>query len=327
MKRPSAIGWLLALSLILILASLVVPWDRYPLVTRAFQSAQKTVSEPIFHLGKVPVSPALVIQAILFILLLAFVARRTRRVFRVYLLDRIEMQEGHKYALETTAEYLIVIAGLAVGLELAGVNLGSFAILGGALGVGVGFGLQSIANNFVSGLVLLFEGPVKVGDRVEIGELNGDVVKIGARSTWVRTNDNIIVIVPNSEFIVKPVVNWTATDRQVRFSLPVGTSYNSDPEEVRRVLIRVATENPDVLPEPPPDVIFTDYGDSSLNFELRFWTISRVQTPLMLKSDLYFAIFRSFKESGIEIPYPQRDIHVRTAAATLRVDPNEAEQP
>lgn len=326
MKRPKALG-LLALGILLILASIVIPWEKYPFITHAFDSARKTVSEPLFHLGNVPVSPAFVIQAILFLLLLAFVARRTRRLFRVYLLDRLAMEQGHKYALETAAEYVIVIAGLAVGLELAGVNLGSLAILGGAFGIGVGFGLQSIVNNFVSGLVLLFEGPVKVGDRIEIADLNGDVVKIGARSTWVRTNDNIIVIVPNSEFIVKPVVNWTATDRQVRFSLPVGVSYNSDPEQVREILVRVATENPDVLPDPAPDVIFTNYGDSSLNFNLRFWTIAKVRTPLMLKSDLYFAIFRAFGESGIEIPYPQRDIHIRSAAATLQVEPGGTEQP
>jgi small-conductance mechanosensitive channel len=168
--------------------------------------------------------------------------------------------------------------------------------------------------------VLLLEGPVRVGDRVEIAQLNGDVIKIGARSTWVRTNDNIIVIMPNSEFIVKPVVNWTATDRQVRFSLSVGVSYGSDPEQVREILLGVAAQNPDVLAEPLPDVIFTEFGDSSLNFDLRYWTITKVQAPKILKSDLYFAVFRAFKESGIEVPFPQRDLHLRSASATLRID-------
>jgi len=230
------------------------------------------------------------------------------------------MDDGHKYALATSVEYVVFVVGLLIGLQSAGVNLSSLALLGGALGIGVGFGLQSIVNNFVSGLVLLFEGPIKVGDRVEIAALNGDVIKIGARSTWVRTNDNIIVIIPNSDFIVKPVVNWTATDRQVRFSLEVGVSYGSDPEQVRDVLLRVAERNPDVLSDPPPNVIFTEFGDSSLNFLLRYWTVGKVQYPLILKSDLYFEIFRAFKENGIEIPFPQRDLHLRSSSPTIHLD-------
>jgi small-conductance mechanosensitive channel len=320
MKRSRILGLIVTIGVVLILGSSAVPWDRYPVLERVFLSATQTLAKPLFRLGQLPVSSSFILKTIIFLLLLAFVARRSRRLLRVYLLDPLEMEQGHKYALETAVEYLIIITGLAIGLQSAGVDLSSLALLGGALGVGVGFGLQSIVNNFVSGLVLLFEGPVKVGDRVEIADLNGDVVKIGARSTWVRTNDNIIVVMPNSEFIVKPVINWTATDRQVRFSLPVGVSYGSDPEEVRDVLIHVAQQNPDVLSMPAPSVIFTAFGDSSLDFELRFWTIAKVQTPLILKSDLYFAIFRTFKERGIEIPYPQRDLHLRTVPTTLRVD-------
>jgi small-conductance mechanosensitive channel len=320
MKRSRIIVLLAVLAVVLIVAFTAVPWDQYPVIERALDSAQRTLGRPLVQLGQVPISPAFLIKAIVFLLLLAFVARKSRYLLRIYILDRIAMEPGHKYALETTVEYLIVLAGLAVGLESAGVNLNSLALVGGALGIGVGFGLQSIVSNFVSGLVLLFEGPIKVGDRVEVAQLNGDVVKIGARSTWVRTNDNIIVVIPNSEFIVKPVVNWTATDRQVRFSLPVGVAYGSDPEQVREVLLQVARENPDVLAVPAPDVIFSAFADSSLNFDLRFWTEVKVQTPLILKSDLYFAIFSAFKERGIEIPFPQRDLHLRTAPAVLRID-------
>ncbi|HTR37032.1 MAG TPA: mechanosensitive ion channel domain-containing protein [Bryobacteraceae bacterium] len=318
MKRSRILG-LIAVLVVGAVVFAAVPWERYPALDRAVDIIQKSLGRPLLHVGRLPVSPDFLLKAVVFLLLLGFVARRSRRLFRVYLLDRLAMEEGHKYSLETATEYLIVIVGLMVGLQSAGVNLSSLALLGGALGIGVGFGLQSIATNFVSGLVLLFEGPIKVGDRVEIAQLNGDVVKIGARSTWVRTNDNIIVVMPNSEFIVKPVVNWTATDRQVRFSLSVGVSYGSDPEEVRAVLLRVATQNRDVLSHPAPDVIFTGFGDSSLNFQLRYWTVAQVQTPLILKSDLYFAIFRAFKELRIEIPYPQRDLHLRSDSAPLQV--------
>ncbi len=320
MKRSRVLTFLVVFVVAVIVATTAVPWERYPALDRILGSAERSLARPLLQLGQVPITPAFLIKAILFLLLLAFVARKSRRLFRHYILDRLAMEEGHKYALETATEYVIVIAGLAIGLESAGVNLSSLALLGGALGIGVGFGLQPIVNNFVSGLVLLFEGPVKVGDRVEIAQLNGDVVKIGARSTWVRTNDNIIVVMPNSEFVVKPVVNWTATDRQVRFSLSVGVGYGSDPEQVRDLLLHVAAQNPHVLPTPSPDVIFTGFGDSSLNFDLRYWTISKVQTPKILKSDLYFAIFRAFKEHGIEIPFPQRDLHLRSASATVRLN-------
>jgi small-conductance mechanosensitive channel len=317
MKRSRILAAVAALVTILVLASVAIPWERFPVLNRVLDSAENSLSKPLLRLGHVSVSPAFLIKAVVFILLLALVARKSRRFFRTYLLDRLTMTEGHKYALETAAEYVIIIAGLAVGLQSAGIDLSSLALVGGALGIGVGFGLQSIVSNFVSGLVLLFEGPVKVGDRVQVADLNGDVVKIGARSTWVRTNENIIVVMPNSEFITKPVVNWTATDRQVRFSLPVGVSYDCDPEEVRAVLLGVAGENPDILPIPAPDVVFVGFGDSSLNFELRVWTVVQVQTPSILKSDLYFAVFRAFKEHGIEIPFPQRDLHLRTAPALL----------
>lgn len=320
MKRSRVPVLLLLVAIAFALAARLVPWQRYPVVGHVYTSAQRVLGTPLFHLGALPISPAFLIEALLFLLFLGYFAGWSRRWFRLYLLDRFEMDAGHKYALATTVEYTVFVVGLLIGLQSAGVNLSSLALLGGALGIGVGFGLQSIVNNFVSGLVLLFEGPVKVGDRVEIAELNGDVIKIGARSTWVRTNDNIVVVIPNSDFIVKPVVNWTATDRQVRFSLEVGVSYGSDPAQVRDILLRVADRNPDVLSAPPPNVIFTEFGDSSLNFLLRYWTIGKVQYPLILKSDLYFAIFQAFKENGIEIPFPQRDLHLRSASPTVHVE-------
>jgi small-conductance mechanosensitive channel len=198
-----------------------------------------------------------------------------------------------------------------------GLNLNSLVVVGGALGIGVGLGLQAIVSNFVAGLILLLEQPIKLGDRIEVGNTYGDVVRLRARSTWIRTNDNVVVIVPNSEFINQSVTNWTATDRQVRISLPLGTSYDSDPKKVREVILKVASTHADVLPDPPPEVIFTDFGDSSLNFQLRVWTIQQVQSPARLKSDLYFAIFEAFRIEKIEIPFPQRDLHLRSVAEPL----------
>jgi small-conductance mechanosensitive channel len=177
--------------------------------------------------------------------------------------------------------------------------------------------VQSLVGNFVAGLLLLLEQPIRLGDRVEVGDTFGDVVQIGGRGTWIRTNDNVVIIVPNSEFINNRVTNWTANDRLVRISLPVGVSYNSDPETVRQILTGVAHNHPDVLTVPGAEVNFVDFGDSSLDFLLRVWTVNQVQTPVRLKSDLYFAIFEAFRNAGIEIPFPQRDLHLRTIPPTL----------
>jgi len=249
--------------------------------------------------------------------LLAFSANLISQVLRKRVFAHLPFDEGKKFALSRFASYLVFAVGLVVGLQALGVNLNSLTVLGGAIGIGVGLGLQGIANNFVSGLILLMERPIKVGDRVQVDDLNGDVINIAGRSTWVRTNDNVVMIIPNSEFISQRVINWTANDRRIRFSLPLGVSYGSNPEQVREVLMEAAASNSDVLTTPKPDVLFIGFGDSSLDFELRVWTESRVQTPHILKSDLYFEVFKKFGEHGIEIPFPQRDLHVRSVSGEV----------
>jgi small-conductance mechanosensitive channel len=253
--------------------------------------------------------------------LLGLVAGRIRQFTGAFLTRGSNLEPGQRYAIEKAVGYAVVVFGTIIGLQSAGINLSSLAVVGGALGIGIGLGFQEATNNFLSGIILLVERPIKVGDRVEVGNLNGDVVRIGSRATWIRTNANIAVIVPNSEFVMRQVINWTATDRQVRFDLPVGVTYKADPEEVRDALLGIAIENPDVLEHPEPDVLFKGFGDSSLDFELRVWTKSQVRTPNVLRSDLYFAIFRELARRGIEIPYPQRDLHLRSSEARIQIDP------
>jgi small-conductance mechanosensitive channel len=281
------------------------------------KDATRLLTQPYFHIGNLAVTPAFLLKAIIYLLLLALVARKTRSVLHTQVLERVSLDEGQKYAIERTTQYLIYLIGIVIGLQSVGASLASLAVFGGALGIGIGFGLQEIANNFISGLILLFERPIKVGDRVEVGGLDGVVERIGGRSTWVRTNDNIVIVLPNSDFITKPVTNWTANDRLVRFAVPLGVSYGSDPDAVRQVLIEVARANTDVLSHPAPDVIFTGFGDSSLDFELRVWTSTQVHTRQILKSNLYFAIFRAFRKNGIEIPFPQRDLHLRSVEVPI----------
>ncbi|MEP7012120.1 MAG: mechanosensitive ion channel domain-containing protein [Acidobacteriota bacterium] len=278
-------------------------------VGRLRADAQDLWSQPLFDLGSLPVSPAFLLKAAIFLILLNLVSRGSGKFLQKRILSRTSIDEGQKYAISRGVGYAVFLGGLFVGLQAAGIDLSSFAIVGGAIGFGIGFGLQSLAKDFVSGLILLIERGVKVGDRIEVSNLLGDVKQIGARTTWVQTNDNVVIIVPNSE-LTERVTNWSAHGRHARFSLDLGVAYSSDPERVREVLIEVALANDGVLKEPAPDVVFFGFGDSALNFQLRVWTSRHLRTPQTLKSELYFAIFRRFREEEIEIPYPQHEVRV-----------------
>jgi small-conductance mechanosensitive channel len=320
MSRLRALGYFVGAALVLLLGGwLLMSSPEAGVIRRIGAELYRPMTRAYFHVGGLPVTPVLTIELIVFFILLAALSRRARRFIEDHLLTHTSMDIGQRDALSRLAAYVIFALGLMIGLESLGVNLSSLLVLGGAVGIGVGLGLQNIANNFVSGLILLIERPVKMGDRVDVGGTNGDVVRIGGRSTWVRTNDNVVIIIPNSEFVSQRVTNWTANDRQVRFRVPVGVSYASNPEVVREVLAAVALAHPDVLRDPPPEIRFMEFGDSSLNFELRVWTIKQVQTPQILTSDLNFAIFRAFRERGIEIPFPQRDVHLKADSAPLTI--------
>lgn len=225
---------------------------------------------------------------------------------------------GVAQAIGAILRYTIIGIGIVVILQSAGINLSALAVLAGALGVGLGFGLQNVTSNFVSGLVILFERPIKVGDRVEVGDVAGDVRRISARATTIVTNDNIAIIVPNSEFISEQVTNWSFTGQLVRLTVPVGVSYASDVEAVRRILTRVAAEHDGVLEDPAPDVLFVGFGESSLDFGLRIWTRRYTHMPLVLTSELNFMIWHALKQADVEIPFPQRDLHIRSGVLPVR---------
>ena len=270
------------------------------------------LTQPFLTLGGLPITAFFLMKVTTFVVLLILVSHATMSLLQNRILTYTPLEEGQRYAVARVVSYLLFILGTTIGLQSLGVNLNSLVVVGGALGIGVGFGLQAIVSNFVAGLVLLVEQPLKLGDRIDVGGTFGDVVRLRGRSTWIQTNDNVVIIVPNSEFINQRVINWTANDRQVRISLRIGVSYDSDPKVVRELLSEIASQHPDVLANPTPEIIFLDFGDSSLDFALRVWTIRQVQTPQRLKSDLYFAIFETFREKGIEIPFPQRDLHLKS---------------
>ncbi len=278
----------------------------------------QTINKTIFSLGNFNLSIWTLFYLLLFLFLLFFVTSILKKwfIYKVFAKSNIEL--GVRIAVGTIVRYLFVLIGLFVILQTLGIDLSSVTILAGALGVGIGFGLQNVTNNFVSGLIILFERPIKVGDRIEVGNISGDVNKISMRATQIITNDNISVIVPNSEFISSTVINWSHSDRNIRFNIPVGVSYNEDPEKIKKLLLEVADENSGVLKNPLSEVLFDKYDDSSINFNLRVWTTEYISKPQVLKSQLYYEIFKRFRTAGIEIPFPQRDIHIKNTDFTIK---------
>jgi len=284
------------------------------MLQRLFTEIKSWLDIPIFSSGTSSITLWTLLVVIILIVVLFSITFWLKSWIITRLLARSSVELGVRLAIGTIIHYIVIIIGLIVILQTTGINLSSVTILAGALGVGVGFGLQNITNNFVSGFILLVERPIKVGDRIEVGPVTGDVVNISLRATTVVTNDNIAIIVPNSEFVSSRVTNWSYTDRDVRFNFPVGVSYRSDPEVVRRLLLQVADQHAGVLKNPKPDALLQEFGDSALNFVLRVWTRQYSTTPGVLRSELNFMISKMFKEHGIEIPFPQRDIHIRSGA-------------
>lgn len=271
-------------------------------------------SNELFHMGTAVFSIGSVIYLIVSLSLLIYLSGWFKRLLINKIFKRYNIEFGVAQSIAILVRYIIVTVGLLVIVQSTGIDLSALGFLLGALGIGIGFGLQSITNNFISGIIILFERPVKVGDRVEVGNVAGNIVRIAARATTIITNDNIAIIVPNSELINNRVVNWSHNNRDVRFNFPVGVAYKEDPEKIKKILIEVANEIEGVIKHPAPDVLFEGFGDSSLNFNLRVWTNLYSDKPKVLQSMLYFAIFEKFKEHQVEIPFPQRDVHIKSSS-------------
>ncbi|MEO0853475.1 MAG: mechanosensitive ion channel domain-containing protein, partial [Cyanobacteria bacterium J06648_11] len=245
------------------------------------------------------------------------IARNLSLLIRDRFLRRSNLDLGTQETTATAIQYLLTLIGTIVVLPSAGIDFSSIALVAGAVGLGIGFGLQNLSNNFISGLVVLFERPIQVGDYIEIENLQGTVERISIRATAIRTQDNIYVIVPNSRFVEANVVNWSYRSPRCRIHISVGVAYQSDPEAVKDAMMAAARSNPRVLTNPEPRVWLTGFGDSALNFDLLVWT-SRPQARFDLESELNLSIIAEFRRRGIEIPFPQRDIHLKSAADSLR---------
>jgi small-conductance mechanosensitive channel len=267
----------------------------------------------LFRIGQTQVTLASLLATLAILAATWLLARLFRRLVVEKMLGRTHVDPGVRYAIGRVTGYIVWILGLIVALQPLGINATTLAVFGGAIGVGIGFGLQDIAKNFIAGLILLVERPIKVGDRVEIGSAVGDVAEIRARATLVRTNDDIYLIVPNARFITDTVTNWSYRTPRVRFHFPVSVAYASQPREVEQALLEAAAKNEHVLKEPAPTVLFLAFGESSLDFELACWTAVMLHRRSALRSEMNFALHEALTARGIELPFPQRDIHIRSA--------------
>jgi potassium-dependent mechanosensitive channel len=238
------------------------------------------------------------------------VSALVRFVLEEDVFPRLPLSPGLPYALSSVVGYAIIFAGFIVAALAAGVNLDRVTLLGGAFGVGVGFGLQNVVNNFVSGLVVLFERPVRVGDAVQIGDTQGEVRRIGIRAATVRSWQGAEIIVPNSMLVAEKVTNWTPANRQRRVEIPVSVVYGSAPEAVLKVLADVAQAHPDVAAQPPPQPLFMGFGDSALRFELWAWTY-RLDRHVVIKSELGVAVYAALQAAGMKVAVPRYEVTIR----------------
>jgi potassium efflux system protein len=270
----------------------------------------KSLQFPI-GLGKFQFSIGGALSVILILVLGFTLAKFLTFALEKTVLLRLPLKPGLPYAISKFTYYILLVLIIFAAMTSAEVPFDKFTVVTGAVGVGLGFGLQNIVNNFVSGLILLFERPIRVGDTIDIGGMAGTVRRIGARSSTVETFQAAEVIVPNSNLISNQVINWTLSSSWRRVEVPVGVAYGTDPEQVLKLLVEVAKSNSGVMLNPEPMAFFLGFGESALNFELRFWS-ARQETWFQLKSDVAIAIAKALREAGMEIPFPQRDLHVRS---------------
>lgn len=278
----------------------------------------KILDYPIFPLGERSLTVTLMLKLLALFALVLLAELLLRRFFMKRVLTRTKFDTSLQYAIARISGYLFILLGFYIALTAVGLNLSSLAVVAGAVGIGIGFGLQNIIHNFVSGIIILAERPIALGDRIEVAGVAGTVTKIRLRSTEIITNDNISIIVPNSDFVTNPVTNWSHGDTRVEIRVPIGVAYGSDVEKLKTVLLEVAAENAHVLKSPEPTVFFEAFGDSALLFELGVWTSTMTHSPSRFRSELNFTIERKLRENKIEIPFPQRDLHIKSGSFVLQ---------
>lgn len=278
-----------------------------------WQYFDQIIHYPLVKFGNTYVTLETLFDFLIVIVLAFFAASLTGWFLKKKVFNFARINTGLRYMLSKIGAYLVFILGFFIGLQALGIDLTSFTVLAGAFGVGIGFGLQNVVNNFVSGIILLSERQLQVGDRVEVGDVNGFIQHVGARSTTLLTTDQLLIIVPNSELISKPVTRWWGRDERYpcRIDIKVGVGYDSDLNEVKELLLKIAAQNPHVLKEPAPFAGIADFADSWITFKLYVSSFDMINKEMALRTELYIALQDEFKKRGISIPFPQFDLALR----------------
>lgn len=293
--------------IVLVIVALSVGWDIYPSMDQAFQS----INDIGFHIAGMHISFRFLVTIYLVLYCAILFSRSTQALLLKEVLPRYKADKGAQLSIARLVHYAILTIGFLVLLKILGFELSQLTFLGGAIGIGLGFGLKEILSNFVSGLILLFERPIKVGDTIQFGTELGEVKKLGLRATIIQTFDNSEVVVPNANLITGQVTNWTLAERKIRLKIPVGVAYGTNVEKVLEILQACADSHPMVLSTPKPAALFMGFGASSLDFELRFW-IPEFLEKMIATSELNQSIESEFALNNIEIPFLQTDLHIRS---------------
>lgn len=280
-------------------------------IAKLLSVIEQILTFPLFDINRTKVTLSSLVMVGLVMVGFMLVSRFMIKSLFAGLLLRTKLDAGTQYTFTRIAHYIVLIMGAIIAFQFVGIDLSGLIVIFGFLSLGIGFGLQNVTSNFISGIILLLERPIQVGDRVVVGDTEGDIQEIHLRSTIVRTLNNVSIIVPNSEFISSNVINWSYVDPKVRIEIPIGVSYDSDLDLVLNTLREIAEENNEVLKDPEPEVLFEAFGDSAWDLNLRVW-IGDPKRHQQLRSDINCAIVRKFRANNIQIPFPQRDLHVRS---------------
>jgi small-conductance mechanosensitive channel len=273
---------------------------------------QRILSFPVLKIGGSPLSLWTLMKATLIMLAFIYFSRLLRAWLDYRVHPSVGVEEGLAYAINTFLHYALLTIGFLVALRAVGLDLRVLMVFAGAVGFGIGLGMQSTVANIIAGFSLVFGRRIRKGDWIQVGDTLGSVQEVGLRATKVLTRDNIEYLIPNAELTATTIVNYSLSDPQIRIHVPVGVSYSSNPKEVESILLKAAAGNEKISTDKKPEVWFSEYGDSSLNFELLVWIDVRRVTENRVCSELYFTIFEALAEAGIEIPFPQRDLHIRS---------------
>ncbi|MDA3897301.1 MAG: mechanosensitive ion channel [Desulfobacteraceae bacterium] len=273
---------------------------------------RRVISFPLFSIGSSPFSLWIIAKAALIIVVFLYISRMLCAYLNYKIYPSMKVEPGTAYALDTFLKYFMMIIGAFISLEIVGFDFRALLVFAGAIGIGLGLALQSVASNLISGFAIIFGGKVRRGDWLEVGDTMGMVTNIDLRATKVRTRDNIEYIIPNADLMSNTIVNYTLSSPVIRLAVPFGVSYASDPRKIEQMVLETAEKEPAVMVSKKPEFRFIGYGDNSIDFQLLVWIDVRKTARRGIRSKLYFAMFETFSEHGIEIPFPQQDVHFRT---------------